>query len=88
MRINLSDAVDDVAPPKPPCFRSRLEWIGYLRAGAAAQNQKNEPTVILVVNGTPRFNKAFPMCDDCTKWHKLEMSRQDRCEPDYLKDLP
>ena len=40
MRLNLSDAVDDLAPPPPPCFFNRGSWIAYLKSAAAAQNHK------------------------------------------------
>lgn len=85
-RINLKDAVDDLAPPPPPCFFNRSGWMQYLQSAAAAQNQRNEPVVILVAqDGSATFNFDFPMCADCTQVKSLEMTRQGRCNPEYLK---
>ena len=87
-RINLKDAVDDLAPPPPSCFFNRSGWMQYLQSAAAAQNQRNEPTVILVAqDGAATFNFDFPLCSDCSRVKSLEMTRQGRCNPQYLTDL-
>ena len=87
-RINLKDAVDDLAPPPPRCFFNRGSWMQYLQSAAAAQNQRNEPVVILVAqDGAGTFNFDFPMCADCTRVKSLEMTRQGRCNPEYLVSL-
>ena len=87
-RINLKDAVDDLAPPPPSCFFNRGSWMQYLQSAAAAQNQRNEPVVILVAqDGAATFNFDFPMCADCTQVKSLEMTRQGRCNPEYLVNL-
>ena len=87
-RINLKDAVDDLAPPPPSCFFNRSGWMQYLQSAAAAQNQRNEPVVILVAqDGAATFNFDFPLCADCSKVKSLEMTRQGRCNPQYLTDL-
>lgn len=87
-RINLSDAVDDLAPPPPPCFLNRMAWMEYLKSAAAAQNQKDEPRVFLYgPDGDVRFNFDFPFCADCTQVKSLEMDKQGKCKPDFLKQL-
>ena len=87
-RINLKDAVDDLAPPPPPCFFNRGSWMQYLQSAAAAQNNRSEPVVILVAqDGAATFNFDFPMCADCTQIKSLEMTRAGRCNPKYLTDL-
>lgn len=87
-RINLKDAVDDLAPPPPPCFFNRSGWMQYLQSAAAAQNQRNEPAVILVAqDGAGTFNFDFPLCADCSQVKSLEMTRQGRCNPEYLVNL-
>lgn len=87
-RINLKDAVDDLAPPPPPCFFNRTGWMQYLHSAAAAQNQRNEPLVIRIAqDGAATFNFDFPMCADCTQGKSLEMTRQGRCNPQYLTGL-
>lgn len=87
-RINLNDAVDDLAPPPPPCFFNRGSWVSYLKSAAASQNQRNEPAVILIdQGGNAVFNHDFPFCADCTQVKSLEMTRQGRCNPQYLINL-
>ena len=82
--INLSDAVDDLAPAPPPCFLNKMHWIGYLKSAAAAQNQKDEPKIILVSNGEPAINRAFDFCADCTTDTRLKMQGAKRCNPDWM----
>ena len=87
-RINLKDAVDDLAPPPPSCFFNRGSWMQYLQSAAAAQNQRNEPVVIRIAqDGAATFNHDFPFCADCTQVTILEMTRQGRCNPEYLVSL-
>ena len=60
----------------------------YLQSAAAAQNQRNEPVVILVAqDGAATFNFDLPFCIDCTQVKSLEMTRQGRCNPKYLTAL-
>lgn len=88
IRINLADAVDDMAPEPPPCFHNRMLWIEYLKSAAAAQNQKDEPKLFLCgPDGAVRLNWNFPFCADCTQAKSLEMDSQGRCKPDFLKTL-
>lgn len=87
MRINLKDAVDDLAPLPPPCFHNRIAWVHYLKSCAAAQNQIDEPKVITVEGGAPKFNMEFPYCADCTQVRSVEMMAAGRCSPNYLKEL-
>lgn len=87
MRLNLSDAVDDLAPAPPPCFTNRIEWLEYLRSAAACQNHKGEPKVIFMVNGEASFNKGFTFCVDCTQVKSYAMSEKGLCNPDHLKAL-
>jgi hypothetical protein len=87
-RLNLSDAVDDLAPLQPPpCFHNRSLWIQYLRSAASAQNQRGEPKVILIHDGVATFNWDFPFCADCTQIKSLDMMRKERCQPEYLRRL-
>ena len=87
-RINLKDAVDDLAPPPPSCFFNRSSWMQYLQSAAAAQNQRNEPVVILVAqDGAATFNFDYPLCADCSQIKRMEMTRAGRCNPEYLVSL-
>ena len=87
-RVNLKDAVDDLAPMPPPCFHNRSGWLEYLKSATAAQNHAGESKVILISNnGEPAINLEFSFCDDCTKSHRQEMQSDGRCIPNYLKQL-
>lgn len=87
-RLNLSDAVDDLAPVPPPCFLNRMSWREYLRSAAAAQNNKAEPKVILIArDGAATFNYGFDVCADCTQIKSVEMLAAGRCEPNFLQQL-
>ena len=85
VRTNLNDAVDDLAPACPPCFLNKMHWIGYLKSAAAAQNQKDEPKIILFVQGEPVINTDFDFCADCTSATRDAMLAQKRCKPDWMR---
>jgi hypothetical protein len=88
-RLNLSDAVEDLSPPPPPCFYNRGEWVLYLKSAAAAQTQRDEAKVIVHDEfGTPSFNRAYPFCQDCAPAHKQRMMEQGKCHPTYLTGPP
>lgn len=84
------DWLADNAPPAPPCFSTRMQWVEYLRSAAAAQKQdRGEPGPLVFEAGKlVRFNYAFPFCADCSAQHSLAMSRVGKCRPDYLNTLP
>jgi hypothetical protein len=84
-RINLSDAIDDLAPAPPPCFLNRLEWTEYLKSCAASQNDGESPKIILIQNGEPSINYAYDICADCTQVHSLAMTQAGKCNPNALK---
>lgn len=84
-RLNLADAVEDLAPPPPPCFANRYIWREYLKSAAAVQYQRNEQRVILIVDGEPRFNNEMNFCRDCTPSTARAMKSAGRCDPDHLK---
>lgn len=87
-RLNLTDAVNDLAPPAPPCMPGQVHWVEYLTSAAAAQSGRNEPKVILYdADGNPRFNSLFPLCVDCYGRRRDQMRAQGRCNPDYLRHL-
>lgn len=85
-RLNLNDAIDDLAPPPPPCFLNRLEWVEYLKAAAASQNVSEAPKIIFIKDGEPRINYDYPFCADCTQTHSLAMAKAGRCKPNALKE--
>lgn len=86
-RINLKDAVDDLAPPSPKCFVNHIQWREYLQSAAAAQNVRGEPKVILIASdGAAAFNRNFPFCVDCTQIKSFEMMAKGLCNPSFLKE--
>lgn len=86
-RLNLTDAVNDLAPPPPPCFLNRLHWMEYLQSAATAQNSRNEPKVILISPARePYFNLDYPFCADCTQVKSTEMMAKGRCNPNHLTE--
>lgn len=87
IRLNLKDAVADLCPAPPPCFRNHLDWREYLQSAAAVQNNHGEQKVILIVNGEAAFNFAYNLCEDCNQIKSLEMYQKGKCSPNHLKDM-
>lgn len=85
-RLNLSDAVDDLAPEHPPCWPDRRAWLAYLKSAAAVQNQRDEQVVIAIVRAEPAFNVFLNYCVDCLVPRAREMERAGRCNPNHLTD--
>lgn len=90
MRLNLSDAVEDLAPITPPsCFHSRIAWLLYLKSAAAAQNSRqNQKAIVIGADGQLRFNDRLNYCADCTQAKSMEMLALGRCDPYHLSDQP
>ena len=90
MRLNLSDAVDDLVPiTPPPCFFNRSSWSLYLKSAAASQNHKGSQKVIIIgADGEPMFNERLNYCADCTQAKSLQMLNKGRCDPYHLSDDP
>ena len=84
VRINLKDAVDDLAPAPPLCFLNKVHWIEYLYSAAASQNNRGEQKIILIVEGEPVINKAYDFCEDCTAHHRRAMVKVNQCHPDWM----
>ncbi len=86
-RLNLSDAIDDLAPPPPPCFLNSHAWTQYLKSCATAQNATRYQKIVVMVDGKPRINHEFRFCKDCTPEHKRAMQDKKMCNPIHLKNL-
>lgn len=83
--MNLSDAIDDLAPPPPPCFVNRIAWIEYLKSCAQSRRNGRAKKIIIVRDGVPQINPNYRFCADCTQIHSLAMSKVGKCQPDFLK---
>jgi hypothetical protein len=87
-RMNLSDTVQDIAPPPPPCFADKFIWREYLISFAASQHRKGEHKVfILQLEAPPTFNYRLNFCRDCDRSHRESMAFEQRCRPDYLQQI-
>lgn len=85
-RIAMADAVEDLAPPPPPCFYNRMSWLEFLKSAATVQNMRGEPKVILIVDGEPTFNIDFDYCRDCTQIKSVQMLGKGLCNPKFLTE--
>jgi|GEM_PF-2031261 len=84
------DMVKQLAPPAPPCFASRMEWIEYLTSSAAAQSERGQPMPLIFEAGKPvRFNYAFDYCTDCSFSASsiAALQAQGKCKPSHLLSL-
>lgn len=82
--------VAQLAPPAPPCFSSRDQWLTFLAAACVAgvDGTANEPDLapLVFVRGEPAaFNPRFAFCADCTPEHRRRMFLEGRCHPDALR---
>jgi hypothetical protein len=88
IRLNLADAVNDLAPAPPPCFHNRIHWLEYLQSAAAAQACRTEPKVILSSSEQgAHFNLDFNFCADCTQVKSVQMMAKGLCNPNHLTQL-
>lgn len=69
-------------PARPPCFADDEQWRQYVLA-ADAEGRRFSPLVFH--NGEPLFNRSFSHCQDCAPLHAVQMDRQRRCFPDWLR---
>lgn len=86
-RVNLNDAVEDLAPVPPPCFLNRISWREYLKSAAAVQNHKGEQTVIFITDAGPAFNMGLDFCEDCNSQTAAKMKARGQCAPEHLRNL-
>ena len=76
-----------LAPPRPPCFSDRAQWIEYLSSAEHGAKGRDCGPTLGRKPEPPTFNYAFNFCRDCPKGHELEMVKQGRCNPGHLRDL-
>jgi hypothetical protein len=83
--VNVKDAIEDLAPEPPPCFKGAVEWREYLVSAAKSQVIGRRETVVLI-RSDRAINPAFNFCRDCDKAYKRAMQADGRCVPDFLRD--
>lgn len=87
-REQRADWIDALAPPAPPCFETRLQWLEYLRACCEAQALgclgAGLAPLLFQPGAAPTFNRHMSFCDDCGQPFAGSMKAQGRCHPDWL----
>lgn len=68
--------IQDIAPPTPPCFKSREDWTGYLVSAQECAKQKPFRGNV--------FQPTFNFCQDCTLAHSVAMARKSLCNPSFF----
>lgn len=72
------------APPHPPCFPDKAEWVSYLHDC----HRFGEKNVSRPFGKTGEFRPAFNFCGDCTPEHASEKKRHNKCKPEALRTFP
>jgi len=78
------ELASDMAPPAPPCFSSRDQWLAWVES-AAMTGRGNERPLILKPGQPVRFNTEIDFCADCSKQHRSKMIAENRCDPIALR---
>ena len=85
--------VAKLAPPAPPCFSSRMQWVTYLQSAAESQkatklfDDQASQVIVYDERGEPKFNTHFSMCRDCSAQHSHAMLTKGKCKPRHLIDM-
>jgi hypothetical protein len=69
-------------PTRPPCFEDDEQWRQYV---LAAEEEARRFGPLVFVAGKPAFNRSFSQCQDCMPLHAVQMDREKRCFPDWLR---
>jgi len=77
--------VEQLAPPAPPCFGSRLQWLEFLISAAEEHRPDHGHGPLVFEAGQPvRFNQRFDFCADCPSDYRRAQQTAKRCFPDWL----
>ena len=85
-REDCRDLLARLAPPEPPCFNSRLEWLEWLDAASSPHASTRETMPLVSRMGKLQFNAKVDFCCDCLPSYKREMEAARRCRPSMLAD--
>lgn len=86
-RTETNEAIEQLAPPAPPCFDSRLQWLQWLYAAADAHRTQESTgrSPLVFKEGQPvRFNFDISYCEDCDVRFRSAMLKEGRCNPTHL----
>jgi hypothetical protein len=75
--------VQAAAPPHPPCFPDRTEWLSYL----SDCHRFGEKHVSRPFGKTGLFRPAFNFCGDCTPEHARGKKLQGKCKPETFRGI-
>lgn len=87
MRLKACD-ISALAPPAPPCFVTRLQWLEYL---ATAQECKGDRWAkpFIEIAGRVEPNPLYNWCRQCMPSHEVQMIGKGLCKPHpHHKPLP
>lgn len=84
-RVDSQRLIEDLAPPNPPCFTGREQWVTYLLASHGASREAGILGPVDMRKTPPVFNLRFDYCEDCTAKHALRMQLAGRCKPHHLR---
>lgn len=77
------------APPAPPCFPSRLEWIEWLVSAVQADDRPEGLAIIVMSKGQQvRLRlECIDFCEDCTAQYRAQQTAIGRCDPQWLRRM-
>jgi hypothetical protein len=93
LRPHELERVAELAPPPPPCFAGREQWLEYLAWGMASEEPGHSPMRSSTeTDGDGKlhrrrlFNTELNFCRDCERGvFKVRMEQAGRCRPAWLK---
>lgn len=76
--------IEPLAPPAPPCFESRDEWLGWLTSAVVADEEGVRP-LKRSANGELQFDPTINFCGDCSTRYRARMKAHGKCKPEWLE---
>ena len=85
-REDANDRLARLAPPAPPCFESRLNWLEWLGEAWKPNGSTPETKPLIRRLGKFEFNHRIDFCSDCLPAYRAAMAAARRCRPTALID--
>lgn len=70
--------VSQLAPPAPPCFDARMQWVTYLTSAQACN--KSQP----FKDG--KYRTDYQFCRDCSQERAMAMTAEGKCDAKAYRD--